>query len=161
MLGALVCFFDVMPSCFNQLSYFLFCISTSPSPCNYPAGPEYTRWRPHDVQNYSTSQHSLSSSTHSNYQAHRQAFLHPRRLHLPGEAPGVWCLCFTSRLAVLLHHWGEIRFFNNLCELWCKINICRFYKSFCPWQDQHFNFQTITLFIYYTVDGRIGQLIPS
>ena len=69
--------------------FVLFYIPTSPSPCSQPAGPEYARWSSCDIQQtQSTSQHSLSSSTHSNLQAHGQAVLHPRRLHLPGKTPG-------------------------------------------------------------------------
>lgn len=82
------------------------CIPTSSPPCPQPAGPEYARWSPCDIQQtQSTSQHSLSSSTHSNHQTHGQALLHPRRLHLPGKTPrGRWhwlaLVAFSTQSAI-------------------------------------------------------------
>lgn len=69
---------------------FYYCyISTSAPPCPQPAGPDYARWSPRDVQQTQpTSKHSLSSPTHSNHKADGQALLHPRRLHFPGKTAG-------------------------------------------------------------------------
>lgn len=69
----------------KMLLYFYHFLYSPPSP------PPFRGWGPCDIQQtQSASQHSLSSPTHSNHKANRQALLHPRRLHLPGKAARGW-----------------------------------------------------------------------
>lgn len=103
----------------------VFYITTSPPSCPQPAGPEYARWSPSDVQQtQSTSQHSISSSTHSNHQAHRQALLHPRRLHLPSKAPrrdgkGLLVTQWSDIALTFLHHWYSHKSKVKATEVTC------------------------------------------
>lgn len=66
--------------------FILFSYLHSAPPFPQPACPD-AGWSPYDAeQTQSTSQHSLSSATHSNHQAYRQTIFHSGGFHLPGRA---------------------------------------------------------------------------
>lgn len=96
-------------TCFSfSSSFFYFMFPSSTAFFFQPAGPRYAGWSSYDnQQTQSASKHSLSSSTHSNCQAYRQALLLTGRFHLPGITQGE---SFTSS-----NHIKKIHLVNTLC----------------------------------------------